>query len=451
VHLPVTDELDPAQRSLADALRVSFALLQIIMVILFVVYLASNFFNVGEDQVAVRVRFGKIVGEGDERIIGPGGPHFTLPFPIDTVVKVSTGQQTLALNDAFWFEMRPGDAGKTTEEIAQGRQGPLNPEKDGSLITGDANLAHARWTVSYRIGKRPDGSLDPAAVINFLKNVGGPKDEQALQQARAIVRAAAEQAIVFTAAQMSLDDVYARRNYAQVFTDRIRAILSEMNAGIFVQQVTLDEAAIPFSVRDAYQAVINAENTRARKVNEAQKYETQTRTQTVGGAAVFRALWPLIDRYEVATRGGDPAAIAAADAALKQAFDHLETPPPAEGAGTPGAGPGAGAGLPISGEASSRILAARAYRSELSSQVQNEVARFVSWYEQYQQSPELVRQRLWQQMRQEVLASKDIETLYLPPGQLYLELNRDPNVQREQEAARLQAEDQARRQRLLGR
>src|SRR5690348_12096254 len=48
------EELDPAQQSLADALRVSFGVLKAIMVVLLILYAFSGFFSVGNNEVALR-------------------------------------------------------------------------------------------------------------------------------------------------------------------------------------------------------------------------------------------------------------------------------------------------------------------------------------------------------------------------------------------------------------
>ena len=68
-----TSELDAGSKSLADALRISFAVLKIIMVVLVVLFVTSGFFTVEPDERAVVLRLGKIRGDSSEqRILGPG-------------------------------------------------------------------------------------------------------------------------------------------------------------------------------------------------------------------------------------------------------------------------------------------------------------------------------------------------------------------------------------------
>src|SRR5262245_41854530 len=129
---PITPaEMDPAQRSLADALRVCFMLLKFVMLVLVVLYLFSGFFNVKANEKAVRLTLGNL---WKEEPLGQGGPYWTLPFPIGEAVKIPTSDVTLELTSSFWYDMN----GTMTQAPIR----PLNPEKDGSNVTGDANIVH---------------------------------------------------------------------------------------------------------------------------------------------------------------------------------------------------------------------------------------------------------------------------------------------------------------------
>src|SRR5687768_7765630 len=63
-----TSELDPANRSLAEALRLSFAILFIIMIALVVLFLFSGVYKVNENEVAVVLRFGEL----KQGVVKPG-------------------------------------------------------------------------------------------------------------------------------------------------------------------------------------------------------------------------------------------------------------------------------------------------------------------------------------------------------------------------------------------
>ena len=129
---PVQDEqLDAAGRSLSDALRISFTILKVIMIILVVAFLASGFRTVGPDEKALVLRFGKIQGIGDEAILGPGA-HWVFPYPIDELVQdpgreehQPAGQHLLVQGDP---RRHPG-RGRQAEELP-GRASSIRWWKD---------------------------------------------------------------------------------------------------------------------------------------------------------------------------------------------------------------------------------------------------------------------------------------------------------------------------------
>jgi modulator of FtsH protease HflK len=142
--------LDPAQQSLAEALRVSFGILKVAMLALLVAYAFSGTFSVGSNEVALRLRFGEYVGSPGERVL-ERGTYLAAPFPIEQVVKVDTRPMTLSAREGILVsrqgvENRGDDTG-ADPQLADA--GPLNPVYDGSLLTGDMNIAHARWTSPF--------------------------------------------------------------------------------------------------------------------------------------------------------------------------------------------------------------------------------------------------------------------------------------------------------------
>ncbi len=415
-HLPVLEDLDPAQRSLSDALRVSFVVLQIVMVGLVIVYLFSNVFNVDDREVAVRLRLGKVVGKDRaDQVIPPGGPHFALPYPIEQVVRIPRTNQTLSLDREFWYELTAQDAGKTAAELAQGKQGPLNPEKDGSLITGDANIVHARWTLEYQID-------DP---IDFIQNIAKPTSDPrvVLEAANRLVRLVAEQSIVLAVAELRADDVFVGVGNVDRAVGRMQQVLDEMASGIRIVQLKLGDQAVPLSVKSDFEAVINAENTRARAIDEAEKERARILGEAAGEAALPRGdgregpLLQLVRRFEDATTRGDTAEAEALSAQLDRAFAALQL--------TDG-----DLLVPIGGEAAALMKDAIGFRTRVVSEVEAEAGIFQSELEQYLKYPQVVRATKWWETARQVLTG-DVETMYLPPGRPYLELNRDPKVRDE--------------------
>ncbi|MFW6060638.1 MAG: SPFH domain-containing protein, partial [Phycisphaeraceae bacterium] len=179
-HAPEAEEsveaFDPAQQSLADALRVSFMILKGVMVLLLLIYLGSGTFSVDAKHKAVRLRFGQIVGQPGQQVYDEGW-YIGLPYPIEQKIHVPVSPRSVNVGTAF---MPSG----------QYRQGQgLDPISDGSLITGDANIVHGQFDVRYTI-------RDPAA---YVRNVGS------MELADELVRLFAEQGIVHAVAQMEAD------------------------------------------------------------------------------------------------------------------------------------------------------------------------------------------------------------------------------------------------------
>ena len=84
------------------------------------------------------------------------------------------------------------------------------------------------------------------------------------------------------------------------------------------------------------------------------------------------------------------------------------------------------------------------YRTQTVQTVEADANRFKQLYDKYLSTPVILVNRQWQQMRQDIL-SGDVETLYMPTENLWIEMNPDPIVEREREKRRI--EDQAAKQR----
>ena len=64
--------VDSAAQALTEALHSSFAIVKVVMAILFVVFVFSGLFKVEPQEKAIKLRFGKPVGTGDQVLIGSG-------------------------------------------------------------------------------------------------------------------------------------------------------------------------------------------------------------------------------------------------------------------------------------------------------------------------------------------------------------------------------------------
>lgn len=409
------DLLDPGQRSLNDSLRVSFFILKLIMLAMVVIYLCSGIFFVKSGEVAIVLRFGSIVGKTpEEQVVQSGKLHFSLPFPIDQIIRIPTNERQFELMEQFWYTK----ASKTqTDDEAAMSAGPLNPELQGSLVTGDANIVHARWAVKYEV-------RDPVLFAKSLANARITDSEKLMLDAENVIRAAAEEGIVFAVSQVSADDMI-RRQTAVVQASakaHMQATLDKIKSGIAVRDLLVKDTAMPLSVRAAYQQVITAENENADIVAKANKQ----RAEILGGAAgeAHEALWSLVKQYEIAIEANNKDDIAKLDAAFAKAFTDkkLEVSP--------------GKTVMISGEVASAISEAEAFQNQIATSARREAQTFVKLKGDYDANPRIFLNRHWENIRERIFSNPDFETFMLPPSQMRLHISRDPELQKQREIDR---------------
>src|SRR6266498_2654352 len=99
-------QVDTGSEALAEALRGSFRVLQIVMVLLVVLFLGSGMFTVGPSEKAIILHLGKPVGEGNQALLGAGW-HWAWPYPIDEVVKVPITEIQQLRSTIGWFAQTP--------------------------------------------------------------------------------------------------------------------------------------------------------------------------------------------------------------------------------------------------------------------------------------------------------------------------------------------------------
>ena len=143
---PVTPD-DAGSQALAEALRSSFAIVKFVMLLMVLAFLGSGFFQVGPQEKAVILRFGRLVGGDNNVLLGPG-LHWSFPYPIDEVVKIPITESQKLTSNIGWYFVTPEQELSGAEPPA----GPnLNPAWDGYVITADRNILHTRATLYYHI------------------------------------------------------------------------------------------------------------------------------------------------------------------------------------------------------------------------------------------------------------------------------------------------------------
>jgi regulator of protease activity HflC (stomatin/prohibitin superfamily) len=158
---------DPGSQALAEALRSSFIVVQIIMVGLVLVFLSSGFFTINPQEKGVILRMGKPVN--GETLLGPGF-YWSWPAPIDEVVRLHITSVTNAESSTGWY-LTPQERTAGAMAIAYQK---LNPASVTYALTADTNIIHVRATALYTVSDPMAFNFNftdaPSYITNALNN-----------------------------------------------------------------------------------------------------------------------------------------------------------------------------------------------------------------------------------------------------------------------------------------
>lgn len=428
-EMDAPEKLDAAEQSLADALKTAFVILKLAMIVVLVAYvIIGGWFTVQQDERAVVLAFGKIVGTEGNQVKGPGG-HFTLPQPLNERIVVNTQPRAITLRNQFFFEIADNQQAQSFDQMSGGA-GPLNPELDGSLITGDANVVHGRFEMTYSVRS------EDFAVVNFVRNVHRPSStlDGNFELADQIVRNALERAVVHALSRTPADSFIrnqGRQNegFKGVIVRETQRVLDELETGLQVGTLTATDTIVPLAVRASFRAVNEAESAKATAIDNARREYTEILTNSAGEAS--NDLYQLIKDFEIASESGNKTEEEKLQAYLIETFQTLSLPV-------------AYSAKPVGGDVAEMINQANTYRTQVVEGVKGEANQFEALLQQYRANPVIMLVQRWEEARQAVFGNEMVETIYTPTGDIRIETNRDPGVRREREQRRLEEEQAAR-------
>ena len=416
--------MDPANQSLAEALKITFRLLQGGMIVLFALFALSGFQSVREGQAGIRLLFGK----ADSEVLEPGF-KFAAPYPLGEIIKVETGAVQVVEDEAFWPEIRLRNGVREATVDAITPKMALDPEIDGFLVTSDGAIAHATLSIQYR---RADPRL---YAEHILQN-----------QERSIVRAAVQRGVMQAVATVSIDDLLkagssSEDSIAQRARVTAQDTLDALDSGIRIESLTLEQKIPPRWLTDKFAEVQTAAS-KAAQAESAASSDANTILSRVAGEAAG-ILDDRIDAYELAIESGDDNAaniiLAEIDAILAgqiQGDDELGS-------------------ITVSGEVARMMSRANQYRSEAVSRSTAELSSFNAQLAKYEASPELMVLGEWRDAFETFFAKEFTQFMLVPQGTntLNILLNADPeilneidrfNKQRDANAARERREQEQR-------
>lgn len=251
---------DPGTRSLSRALAMSFTLLKILFLLLVVFFLLERVTYIEEGQVALIRRFGAYLLDpsGRPRIFEPGSFVFVWPSPIESLeILPRARERSMTIETEFWPRI------EKKEKVTQGEKAlpvmqSLDPTNDRYHLTGDQNLMHSQWKVTYR-------------VEDFLAYRLAAEDPEAM------VRALVVSVILRAMGGISIDDAYYYKKddlFRRIEEDAKSAVLDPTGRprwGIRIVHVLNTALLPPGAAQEAFDAVTGALSERTRLIDQARK------------------------------------------------------------------------------------------------------------------------------------------------------------------------------------
>lgn len=209
-----------------------------------VVFWSLNaFYTIDPQEVGVKLRFGRPIETSNP------GLHFHL-WPLETVERVSMTENRTEI----------GSVGSTRAQ-----------SDEGLMLSGDQNIVDVKFSVLWSIS-------DPAS---YLFNVRDPDD---------MIRSIGESAMREIVGRRPAQDVF-RDNRAGIQNevgDIVQSIAQGYGMGVTVSQITIEQAAPPTEVADAFNEVQRAEQDENRFQEEARQYANTLLGDARGQAAQVR-------------------------------------------------------------------------------------------------------------------------------------------------------------------
>lgn len=215
-------------------------------------WLGSGIYIVEPDEMGVVRRLGAF-----DRTAGPG-PHYHIPFPIESVT-IPKVTQIRRVEIGF----------RTVEQNNPQGKYRLVPE-ESLMLTGDENIVDVQFIVQYQIKDAvaylftisdPDGAVKDAAEAAMREIIGRDKIDSALTTGKLLIQ----------------NDT----------RKLMQNILDSYGSGIQIAAVQLQDVHPPKEVVDAFKDVASAREDKSRLINEAEGYRNDIIPKARGLAATM--------------------------------------------------------------------------------------------------------------------------------------------------------------------
>lgn len=398
---PTESLFDPAQQSLADALKTSFRILKFAILVMVVLFFASGLFVVEQNEQGIVLRMGKPDGMG----VRDPGFQWAFPEPIDERLKLPV-RQTNSLNiDSHWLHLSDNEKAVAVGQLM--RRSGLHPMRDGALMTSDRGLVHIRWHVTYRIDD----------MLNYVRLVADDNNEKANE----IIVHLLENAAVHVVSGYTTEDA-TRKKLTDIRDNvkrRVNDELARLGTGIVIESVEIPESTPPVQTLNSFRNVTRAENMKESTIREAQQKAKEVLNQTAG--AVHEKLVRVLDDLDEAEARGDENAVTELAGRVNFLIENE-----------------------ASGLAGRIVRQAQGYLTSVVQRMRADQEQYAALLAEYREQPDLLKARLWQQAKAELFAANGVKKIYIPLGTvLRLNVGPDPKFEkrREQEAYKEENEE----------
>ena len=204
-----------------------------VLILAVLVWLLSGIYIVDPAERGVVLRFGAFQASTTQ------GPHWHIPYPIESVYKVNV-EQVRATEIGFRNTQNSYSGGVSSESL---------------MLTKDENMVDVNLAVQYKI-------VDAKA---YLFNVYQP--ELTLSH---VVQSVIRQVV----GDNTMDHVLTtgRDQVAQEVKTVSQTLLNDYNTGLMITAVTMQDAQPPIQVKAAFDDVVKAREDEQRYINEARAY-----------------------------------------------------------------------------------------------------------------------------------------------------------------------------------
>jgi membrane protease subunit HflK len=196
----------------------------------------SGYYQVEPEEVALVTRFGKYLYTANP------GPHFKLPFGVDSAIKVPIQRQ---LKEEFGFRTTRADIRTEYSETDETR-------REARMLTGDLNVADVEWVVQYKI-------KNAYQYVFRVRDVG------------ATLRDVSEAVMRKVVGDHSVTEVLTvgREQIQGLMKAELQGLCNRYQMGIEIMQVVLQDVNPPEAVRESFNEVNQAIQERERSINQA--------------------------------------------------------------------------------------------------------------------------------------------------------------------------------------